>query len=153
LPGIAVLVSLALVATDWPLEWSFWIDHPFVAALVAGLVLLLLTGSVLDVVLRRREASRWRDLGPGAAYALEQLFILYRIAMLQLRGARADVQLTAEIELQVAPARARAIELLGQLPSPVELELMMEYTEAGTRSVRADRLPALVRDDEWCDHA
>lgn len=153
LPWIAVALAVALVATDWPLGWSFWIDHPFIAALAAGLVLLLLTVSVVDAILRRREAKRWRDLGRGAAYALEQLFYLSRIAMLQLLGARVDVQLTTEIELQVAPARARAIELLGPLPPPVELDLMIEYTEAGTRSLRSDRLPALVEDDEWCDHA
>jgi hypothetical protein len=142
-----------LVLTDWPLGWTFWIDHPFVAALAAGLVLLLLTGSVLDVILRRREARRWRDLGRGAAYALEQLFYLSRIAMLQLLGARSDIQLTTEVELQVAPARARAIELLGPLPTPVELDLMIEYTEAGTRKLRSDRLPVLIQDDDWCDHA
>ena len=26
-------LTLALVLSDWPLDWSFWLEHPFVAAL------------------------------------------------------------------------------------------------------------------------
>ena len=59
LPLVAILLTVALVVSDWPLDWSFWIDHPFIAALAAGLVLLLLTGSVVDAILRRREARSW----------------------------------------------------------------------------------------------
>ena len=61
LPAIAVALSAVLVVSDWPLSWSLWFEHPFLAALVAGFVLLLLTGSVVDVILRRREARCWID--------------------------------------------------------------------------------------------
>ena len=152
LPCIATALAVALVATDWPLDWTFWIDHPFVAALAAGLVLLLLTGSVVDVILRRREAKRWTDLGRGAAYALDQVFWLSGIAMFQLLGARPDVKLTPEIELQVGPARTRAIVLLGRVPESEELDLMAAFDRAAATRLQDARLPGLLRDPAWCDH-
>jgi len=144
---------VVLVATGWPIGWSFWVDHPFVAALAAGLDLLLLTGSVLDVILRRREARRWRDLGRGAAYAVDQVFWLSRIAMFQLLGARGDVQVTPEIELHVGPARARAVELLGRIPESEELDLLTDYDLDRATRLQDARLPALLGDRAWCDRA
>jgi hypothetical protein len=153
LPGVALALTVALVATDWPLGWTLWVDHPFVAALAAGLVLLLLTGSVVDAILRRREARRWRDLGRGAAYALDQVFWLSRIALFQLLGARGDIQLTLEIELHVGPARDRALELLGQVPESDELDIMTEYDLDRATLLQDARLPTLLRDPAWCDRA
>jgi hypothetical protein len=113
LPFVAILVALLVLVSDWPLGWAGWIEHPYLSAFAAGLVLLLLTGSVVDVILRRREARRWIDLGRGAAYALDQVFFLSGIAMFQLVGAGGDAGLSPEIEFHLAPPRARAVELLG----------------------------------------
>jgi hypothetical protein len=43
-PALAIVLALVLVLSDWPLNWSFWFDYPFVTAFVAGLVLLLALG-------------------------------------------------------------------------------------------------------------
>ncbi len=150
LPAIAVVLSVVLVVSDWPLGWSLWLDHPFIAALVAGLVLLLLTGSVVDVILRRREARRWLDLGRGAAYALDQVFFLSGIAMVQVLGVGGGTRLSPEIEFHVAPARERAAALF---PAGNALDVMVEYNEGGSSTLRHDRLPVLLRDSQWRDHA
>ena len=151
LPLVAILLTVALVVSDWPLDWSFWIDHPFIAALAAGLVLLLLTGSVVDAILRRREARSWVDVGRGAAYALDQVFYLSGIAMFQLLGVGSGLRLTPEIEFHVAPARARAAALLPNRPDPGDV--LIEYNEEGASALREERLPILLRDDKWRDHA
>ena len=153
LPALAIVLASVLVLSDWPLDWSFWLDHPLVAALVAGLVLLLLTGSVVDVILRRREARRWVDFGRGAAYALDQVFYFSGIAMFQLLGVGGDMRLSPEIEFHVAPARARAAQLLQNRPDPGGVDVMIEVNEERASALRADRLPILLRDGQWRDHA
>ena len=153
LPALAIVLASVLVLSDWPLDWSFWLDHPLVAALVAGLVLLLLTGSVVDVILRRREARRWVDFGRGAAYALDQVFYFSGIAMFQLLGVGGDMRLSQEIEFHVAPARARAAQLLQNRPDPGGVDVMIEVNEERASALRADRLPVLLRDGQWRDHA
>jgi hypothetical protein len=152
LPFVAILVATLLLVSDWPVGWSGWVEHPFVAAFAAGLVLLLLTGSVVDVILQRREARRWIDLGRGAAYALDQVFYLSGIAMFQLVGAGGDAQLSPEIEFHVGPARERAIELLGHGSSTPELSVMAEYDEERAATVADDRLPILLSDARWRSH-
>lgn len=154
LPFVAILVATLLLLSDWPLGWSAWTDHPFIAAFVAGLVLLLLTGAVIDVILQRREARRWIDLGRGAAYALDQVFYLSGIAMFQLVGAGGDARLSPEIEFHVAPARGRARELLGPGARTPEMDvLLVEYDEERAAAIAGDRLAELLRDARWRDHA
>ena len=153
LPALAIVLASVLVLSDWPLDWSFWLDHPLVAALVAGLVLLLLTGSVVDVILRRREARRWVDFGRGAAYALDQVFYFSGIAMFQLLDVGGHMRLSPEIEFHVAPARARAAQLLPNRPDPGGVDVMIEVNEERASALRADRLPILLRDGQWRDHA
>ena len=154
LPAIAITLSVVLVLSDWPLGWSLWFEHPFLAALAAGLVLLLLTGSVVDVILRRREARRWVDLGRGAAYALDQVFYLSSIAVVQLLGVWGEMRLSPEIEFHVAPAHARAVALLGPgTDADTDIDVMFEYMETRVAALRDDRLPTLIRDRQWRDHA
>jgi hypothetical protein len=45
LPVAAGLLVLAAVATDWPLGWSFWVEHPLIAAVAGGAVLLIFTAA------------------------------------------------------------------------------------------------------------
>jgi hypothetical protein len=142
-----------LLVSDWPLGWSVWVEHPFAAAFAAGLVLLLLTGAVIDVILQRREARRWVDLGRGAAYALDQVFWLSRIAMFQLVGAGRYVRLPPEVECHVAPARARALELLGEGSRAQEADVLLHYDEERVAAVSVERLPPLVSDACWRDDA
>lgn len=44
LPGVADVLLVVVVATDWPLGCSGWLNHPLLAAVVAGLLVLVLTG-------------------------------------------------------------------------------------------------------------
>jgi hypothetical protein len=108
---------------------------------------------VVDVILRRREARRWVDLGRGAAYALDQVFYLSGIAMFQLVGAGGDTGLSPEIEFHVAPARERALEILGNGSGTPEMNPMAEYDEELAAAVPNDRLPVLLSDARWRDHA
>ena len=153
LPAFAIVLALVLVLSDWPLNWSFWLDYPFVTALAAGVVLLLLTGSVVDVILRRREARRWVDIGRGAAYALDQVFYFSGIAMFQLLGVGGQMSLSPEIEFHVAPARARAVQLLPNRPDLGGVDVMIEVNEERASALRTERLPVLLRDGQWRDHA
>jgi hypothetical protein len=153
LPFVAIVVAVVLLVSDWPLGWSVWIEHPFVAAFAAGLVLLLLTGAVVDVILQRREARRWVDLGRAAAYALDQVFWLSRIAMSQLVGAGRYAGLPPEIQFHVAPARARALELLGEPSRAQQADAMPDYGEERVAAVSVDRLPVLLSDARWRDDA
>jgi hypothetical protein len=153
LPFVAILVAMLAFVSDWPLGWSGWVEHPLVAAFVAGLVLLLLTGSVVDVILQRREARRWVDLGRGAAYALDQVFYLSGIAMFQLVGVGRDTRLSPEIEFHVAPARKRARELLGRDSGTPDINVLVDYDdEERAVAVHDDRLPTLLPDGPWREH-
>jgi hypothetical protein len=153
LPWFAIVVATLAFVSDWPLGWSAWTEHPLVAAFVAGLVLLLLTGSVVDVILQRREARRWVDLGRGAAYALDQVFYLSGIAMYQLVGVGHDTRLTPEIEFHVAPARKRARELLANVSGVPDMDvLLVEYDEEHAAAVHDERLPVLLPDALWREY-
>jgi hypothetical protein len=55
---IAVVVAVGLLLSDYPFGWSFWFEHPFFASFLAALVLLVLTLSVVEAVIRRREERR-----------------------------------------------------------------------------------------------
>jgi hypothetical protein len=85
-PIAAVATAVAVSLTDWPLGWSFWVDHPLDAALVAGAVLVFVTATVLDAYLRSREARRWRSVGRAAAAEFSHVFDQATIAMLGLLG-------------------------------------------------------------------
>jgi hypothetical protein len=146
---VAILVATLAFVSDWPLGWSAWTEHPLVAAFVAGLVLLLVTGSVVDVILQRREARRWVDLGRGAAYALDQVFYLSGIAMYQLVAAGREVRVSPEIEFHVAPARARAREILGRSAATPEIDVMVDWDEEHAATIHYDRVPILLTDARW----
>jgi hypothetical protein len=55
-PLVVVVIVVATTATDWPLGMNgFWVEHPLVAAVVAGVLLILLTSFALDAYLRHRQ--------------------------------------------------------------------------------------------------
>lgn len=73
--------------------------------------------------------------------------------MLQLVGAACDVGLSPEIEFHVAPARARAVELLGDSARTPRMSAAMQYDMERAAAVAGDRLPVLFSDVGWRDHA
>ncbi len=150
LPVAAVAVVVAVALTDWPLGWSFWLDHPLTAAFVAGLVLLLLTGSVVDAYLRRREAKRWTSLGRVAASEFFIFFDLARMILVHLLGFDFGARVSPQIETHLTGARERAAYLM-----PTTLSTSQAYAFAHTRAEYVEgqrqRLPRLARDEEWND--
>jgi hypothetical protein len=152
LPVGAVAVAVAVALTDWPFGWSFWVDHPLTAAFAAGLVLLLLTGSVVDAYLRRREAKRWSSLGRVAASEFFIFFDLARMSVAHLLGFDFGARVSPRIEIHVTGARERAAGLI-----PTGLSTSQAYELAHIRAKYVDeqqeRLPRLVRDEDWSDKA
>jgi hypothetical protein len=112
LPLAAVGLVVGLALSDWPGAWPFWIDHPLIAALVGGIALLFLTGAVVDSFLRRREARRWVGVGRAAAIEFAVFFETTRWVMVQLLGVDFWVRVSPDLELNLAPARSRAAELV-----------------------------------------
>jgi hypothetical protein len=153
LPAFAVLLAVAVVATDWPLGWSFWFVHPLAAASTAGLVLLLITGAVVDTLLRRREARRWVDLGRGAAHSFVDAFWVCAIAVMHLIGVGAAARVPLEVEAHLGPGRALAEALVGPAnPSDDEWVVGVVDLERARMFVR-ERLPILLLNRDWRSHA
>lgn len=63
--GVLALLAigglLLAAASDWVIGW-LWIAHPMLMSIVSALLVILLSGAVVDVILRRRAESRWRVL-------------------------------------------------------------------------------------------
>lgn len=149
---IAVVVSLVVVASDWPLGSDFWFDHPLVAAFVGGLLLLLIAGAVVDRWLRLREARRWVDIGRGAAHAMDAIFWQSSIAMMHLIGVGGASRLGGELEPSIGPARARAHALLPVSNPADDAWVHGEYDETRAIALERERLPILLVDVQWRTH-
>jgi hypothetical protein len=72
-PSVAALIALgallALISSDF-YAGRFWLEHPVTTAILASLVVVLVSVTVIEVVLNRRSERRWRLL---AQYALLEL--------------------------------------------------------------------------------
>lgn len=149
-PIVAVAGAVAISLTDWPLGWHFWIDHPLDAALVAGLLVVLVTVAALDTYLRSRESRRWRSVGRAAAAEFSHVFDQATIGMLSLLGF--DVpRPRQEIESALAEPRARAQALLDSSPRKPEglLQRQRDPADPGDDGWQRERLEILIRDAEW----
>lgn len=109
LAWFAVLAIAALVASDWPFGWAFWVLHPLVAAMVAGLALLVMTLAVVDAVLRRREAARWVDVARGGGVAMVTLYNACILALLEATGLDTGQRLRPNLHHYLVPAHRAAV--------------------------------------------
>jgi hypothetical protein len=66
---VAVAVLIALVTSDLYAS-QYWIAHPETTAIAAALIVVLVSATVIEVVLKRRSERQWRLL---AQYALLEL--------------------------------------------------------------------------------
>ena len=69
-PALALVLAVGVSLTDWPLGWSFWVDHPLDAAIVAGLYWYLRyqdEAEIRDPSGRHDEAERDRAIERDAA--------------------------------------------------------------------------------------
>ena len=145
LPAAALAVAIALAMSDWPIGWRLWVDHPYVAANVAGLSLLFVAGAIIDAHIRRREARRWHGLGFAAAGEFAAILYDTGIAIAALTGADDGYRLRADVEFHLAPARDRATELLER-----DAEAPAARGEVGTLDPEfGGYLAVLVADDAW----
>ena len=149
LPFAAVLAVVVLSATDWPLGWGFWVEHPLGSALAAGVAIVVLTGSVIDAYLQRKEARRWAGVGRAASVEFAGLFTTSCVALAHVLALDLSVQLDADIQFHLAGAAERAAELLDQRDLNESVLIVTDPERYG--AVQAERLPALVVDRTWRD--
>ena len=71
LAPLAISDFLLAAASDRVIGW-FWTAHPMITSIVSALLVILLSGSVVDVTLRRRAESRWRVLAQSALIQLAE---------------------------------------------------------------------------------
>jgi hypothetical protein len=149
-PLVAVTVAGAISLTDWPLGWHFWLDHPLDAALVAGLLVVLVTVAALDAYLRSRESRRWRSVGRAAAAEFSHIFDQSLLGMVSLLGFDLP-RPRHEIESALAEPRARAQILLDSPQGDPEelLQRQRDPADRGDDRWQRQRLEILIRDTEW----
>jgi len=138
-------------ATDWPLHWSFWVDHPLDAATVAGLLLVLITASIVEAYLRSREARRWSSVGRAAAAEFSHIFDQAVLAMVGLLGFETP-RPREEIAAPLEGARARAVALLGASPGADPIGLLTRQRDPADptdESWQQERLKVLMKDKDW----
>ncbi len=112
LPVAAVVLVVAVTATDWPIGWSFWVDHPLVAAVVGGIVLLVLAGTALDAYVGHRERTRWHQIAWAASSDFALVFEDAWMLMMWLRGI--DAPFEPFMQSFSEAAHQRAVELCGR---------------------------------------
>ncbi len=150
-PIVAVAVAVGVSLTDWPLGWHFWLDHPLDAALVAGLLVVLVTVAALDSYLRWRESRRWRSVGRAAAAEFSHILDHAVLGMVSLLGFDLP-RPRHEIELALAQPRARAQARFDSPPGdPVEdlLQRQRDPADRGDDGWQRERLEILIHDAEW----
>lgn len=78
---LAIIVGVT--ATDWPLPVlnGFWLDHPIVAGVVSGILLLVFAAIIVEGWLEERETERW---SPVAA-------VIYRAIANEARDVRVRI--------------------------------------------------------------
>ena len=93
--GISVLVLGGAFAWDL-VDDDFWLHHTLLTGLVASLIVVAVTGAVLNEILERRQRERWSVL---AQYALFDLITTARLvwtSLIELTGVVPDGELGDE---------------------------------------------------------
>jgi hypothetical protein len=146
------VLSLVLVASDWPIGWSFWVLHPFMSALVPGLLLIAIAGVLVDALLQRRERRHWRAVGGAVAGEFNGLFADASNVLFSILGDE-YARTNAEIDYHLVPTQRRAREVL-QLDGTPPDAWDPDQPIGGLYDDRArSRLPILMRDELWVDGA
>jgi hypothetical protein len=152
LPALAVVLVLAVTATDWPLGWSFWVDHPLVAAVAGGIALLVLAGTALDAYVAHRERSRWYLIPWAASSDFALVFEDAWLAMVRLLGV--DAQFEPFMQTFTADGHRRAVELCGREGFRwYESALMIGEPPDLPETFMRPRLSVLTADQVWLDSA
>jgi hypothetical protein len=149
---IAIVVVLALRGDG---EAGYWNDHPMLAELVSGLILLAIAGTLVERLFRAREERNWRGvarlacntIGDEVARSISAtLFALWRDAAYEPppvdgpRGDRPTDRLLPEWEVRELPEGRDEVAVLRD----------GDPLEAGPEGTLPDgRLEQLMKDEEW----
>jgi hypothetical protein len=82
---ISLLVLCGAIAWDLADDW-FWVRHALFTSLVASLIVVAVTGAVLNEVLERRQRERWSVLAQYALFDLVRVARLVWGGLLELAG-------------------------------------------------------------------
>lgn len=152
LPVVAVVLVVAVAATDWPLGWSYWAEHPLVAAIVGGAALLVLAGTAFDAYVARRERARWHQVAWAASSDFALLFEDAWLSMVRLIG----VNVTFEPFMQAFCAKGyqRAVSEFGtgRLTQKQVDQMTGDPPDLPDEFIRS-RVAVLTGDQEWLDAA
>lgn len=83
LAAVALLALAAGVVSD-VLHGSFWLDHPMLTGLVASLIVVMLSGAVLNEAVERRRRRRWSVLAQYVMFELVRNARMIWTAVLEL---------------------------------------------------------------------
>jgi hypothetical protein len=145
-PAVAVVTAGALVVTEMTLKGlrQFWIGHPILAALVASAVVLGITVLIVDEVLRRRHARRWKAVAQTAFRELStDAFRAWVVVMTGLGFPEADERFFHVRELLANVDHAD----LGGVPSVLAEEFEDVVNEAITDAEFGDAMAAVIYDE------
>jgi len=90
--GLSVLVLCGAVVWDLVSD-KFWLHHTLFTGLVASLIVVALTGAVLNEVLERRQRQRWSVLAQFALFDFVRTARLVWTSLLELAGLAPDGEL------------------------------------------------------------
>jgi hypothetical protein len=149
---VVIAVVLALLGDG---EGGYWNDHPMLAELVSGLILIAIAGTIVERLFRAREERNWRGvarlacntIGDEVARSISAtLFVLWRDAGYEpppvdgSRGDRPTNQLLPEWEVRELPEGRDEVAVLRN----------GSRLEAGPEGTLPEgRLGELVKDEEW----
>lgn len=85
LAAVALLALVAGIVSD-VLHSSFWVDHPMLTGLVASLIVVMLSGAVLNEAVERRRRRRWSVLAQYVMLELVRNARMIWTAVLELSG-------------------------------------------------------------------
>ena len=117
------------------------------AALVPGLLLLLVAGAVVDAYAQSRERRRWQDLAVTAAGQFVRHFAILDFAIDGLLGVDIGGRTTAPWEFHLSPARRRAADLFPT--DSATFDLWEQHGHEARRSRATEPLPTLLSDEDW----
>ena len=92
---LSVLVLLGAIAWDLATD-EFWVRHTLFTALVASLIVVVVTAAVLNEVLERRQRERWSVLAQYALFDFVRTARLVWGGLLELAGLVPDGELGDE---------------------------------------------------------
>lgn len=130
--GVGIALLVAAIASDFVIN-SFWVEHAMLTALLASLLIVVITVAVVNEVLDRRDRRRWSLLAQSALFALVQgarLTWMGLVEVLELTeiqtGSAESLARAAAVAADRARVSAAADELLANPQRRSQLQTVVE---------------------------